>query len=297
MSGNPGRWYFAAQTLAGVAWWLGVFLSPTIRQATLGDLDPVLTAAFDIPLFVIMSALTALGVRWSAWIVAPWTALVTLGMILYATVTGLAGWGALLMIGSTVLSLASSSLILLGRFPSEYLLRGPFAFRTARAGSARGHATHTGLQLLVFWGLFLAVIPWLITVLEHRWDLHLEAPPPVRIAGAVIFAAASALGLWSALTMSTLGQGTPLPSAMPRELVIAGPYRYVRNPMAAAGIAQGASIGLMIDSWLVVAYALAGSLIWNTLVRPAEEVDLEQRFGAAFIEYRQRVSCWVPKLR
>jgi hypothetical protein len=74
--------------------------------------------------------------------------------------------------------------------------------------------------------------------------------------------------------MSTLGDGTPLPSAMPNRLVIAGPYRWVRNPMAVSGIVQGAAVGFILQSWLVVAYAVVGSLVWNYAIRPHEESDL-----------------------
>ncbi|MDI2023423.1 hypothetical protein PJL18_03971 [Paenarthrobacter nicotinovorans] len=82
---------------------------------------------------------------------------------------------------------------------------------------------------------------------------------------------------------------------MPNRLVIAGPYRWVRNPMAVAGIAQGVGVGLLLGSWLVVAYAMIGSLVWNYVVRPLEEADLENRFGAEFRRYRSSVSCWLPR--
>jgi protein-S-isoprenylcysteine O-methyltransferase Ste14 len=96
--------------------------------------------------------------------------------------------------------------------------------------------------------------------------------------------------------MSTLGEGTPLPSAMPNRLVIAGPYRWMRNPMAAAGIVQGAAVGIILHSWLVIAYAVAGSLVWNYIVRPLEEADLQERYGAEFERYREAVRCWIPQV-
>lgn len=66
--------------------------------------------------------------------------------------------------------------------------------------------------------------------------------------------------------------------------------------MAVAGITQGAAVGLILGSWLVVAYAVLGSLLWNYAVRPLEEADLEERFGAEFISYRESVSCWIPRV-
>lgn len=290
-----GRVYFAAQALAGAAWWVGVFTVPDVRTATLGALDVRLLAALDIPLFVVASALVTCGLRFAVWIAAPWTVLVAIGMALYATVTASAGWGALLMAAAAAGSTAAAIVVLVGRVPSEWLLIGPFRFRAAAPTTAGALVTKAALQTLVFSGIFLVVIPGVILALELRWGLHLDFPAPVRIGGVVLFVAALGLSLWSSAAMSLQGAGTPLPSEMPRRLVISGPYRFVRNPMAVGGIAQGVAIGLIAGSWLVVLYALAGSLVWNTLVRPLEEADLEERFGSEFRAYRAAVSCWIPR--
>lgn len=284
-----GRAYFAVQAAAGAAWWIAVFASPLVRGATLGSLDPVLVGAADIPLFVVASALAALGIRRAAWVAAVWTALVAGSLAAYATVTTEAGWGVLIMAAATGGSVVALTLVVLGRLPTEWLVRGPFAFAPARPGH---HVVVTLLQMLLFWGFFLGVVPLVLSLLEQRWGLAIDVP--TFWAGVVLLAVASALGVWSALTMSVHGKGTPLPSAMPTSLVIAGPYRWVRNPMAVAGITQGVAVGLLLSSWIVVAYALAGSLIWNFAVRPHEEADLEQRFGDEFRDYRERVSCWLP---
>ena len=292
-----GRLYFAAQAAAGAAWWVAVFTSSAVREATLGALDPVLVAALDLPLFVVGSAVAAAGVRWAATVTAAWAVLVAGLMALYATVSGLAGWGALLMIAAAACSCAAALLVLLGRLPTELLLIGPFAPREARRGSAASHVARTATQLALFWGLFLVAIPFALSWLEARWGFATEFPVWLRIAGWALLAAASALGLWSAHAMSTRGEGTPLPSATARRLVVSGPYAIIRNPMAVAGIAQGAAVGLLLGSWLVIAYALCGSLFWNWGIRPHEESELEARFGEEYAGYRRRVSCWFPRSR
>jgi protein-S-isoprenylcysteine O-methyltransferase Ste14 len=291
-----GRTYFAVQALAGVAWWLGVFTTPFVRDTTLGDLDPVLVAAFDIPLFVVASAVAAFGVKPAAVLATGWTGVVTAGLALYATITSEAGWGVIAMLGAAAGSAAALCLVLLGRIPTEWAVRGPFAFRPAAgAPTATTHVASTAKQIAVFWGFFLVVLPLLAAALEHRWALSVPFPAFALPVGVAVLAAASALGIWSAYVMSTLGSGTPLPSRMPNVLVIAGPYRWVRNPMAVAGIVQGAAVGLILSSWLVVGYAVAGSLVWNYIIRPHEEADLEQRFGDAFRAYRRAVRCWLPR--
>ena len=289
------RAYFAAQALAGATWWASVFTVDEVRRATLGDLDPVLVAAFDLPLFVLASALAAFGVRWAVYIAAPWTAFVAALMTLYATTTQLAGLGAVLMIAAAAGSVLAGMLLLLGEVPARLVLIGPFAFKEAKTAAKVTHLGITITQMLVFWGVFLVLLPLLISWGEDRWRLRLNLPAWVQLCGLALLLAASALGVWSATSMATRGEGTPLPSATASRLVIAGPYRFVRNPMAVAGIAQAVGVGLMLGSWLVVLYALAGSLMWNWVVRPHEEADLEARFGDEFAAYRNRVACWVPR--
>lgn len=295
LDARAGRAYFGVQAAAGAVWWVAVAVFPDIRELTLGGLPAGPVAAADLPLFVIASTLAAASVRFCAEIAAGWTGLVAIGMAAYATVTSLAGWGALLMIVAATGSLVAVLLIRLDRLPSEWLLVGPFAPREAAPAPARTHLLHTGAQIVVFWGVALGVIPVILTIVEQRWRLHVGFPPVIVIAGVALLILASALGVWSAVAMAGHGDGTPLPIATARTLVVTGPYRIVRNPMAIAGIAQGVAVGLVLGSWLVVVYALCGSLVWNGLIRPGEEKDLVKRFGAPYLAYRDRVSCWIPR--
>lgn len=290
-----GRGYFAVQAIAGAVWWISVFTVPAVRRATLGDIDPVLMAVADLPLFAVASALVALGARWAAWIAVPWTLLVAGAMIVVATLTGTAGWGALLMGAAGIGSVLAWLLLRFGRIPADAALAGPLGFGTAQRGVPPiRQLLRTLLQMTVFWILFLGVIPFGIALAEWRWGLRVEFPDGVRAVGLGILLLASALGVWAAFAMALRGDGTPLPSAAANRLVIVGPYRFVRNPMALAGIVQAFGVGLAGSSWLVAVYALCGILYWNELVRPFEEDDLSDRFGAEFEAYRDRVRCWVP---
>jgi protein-S-isoprenylcysteine O-methyltransferase Ste14 len=168
------------------------------------------------------------------------------------------------------------------------------SFRVAAHAPRWRHLLATLVQTLVMWGVFLGLMPWGLIVLEH----HLAIPGfdaawqvPVGIAGFVL---CGSLGLWSGFTMAWHGEGTPLPTATARRLVVAGPYRFVRNPMAIAGLGQGAAVGIALGSWSVLIGVLAGLVIWQVWVRPAEEGDLETRFGDAYRHYRRLVGCWWP---
>ncbi|MFJ6678317.1 methyltransferase family protein [Microbacterium sp. NPDC091382] len=254
-------------------------------------------AAWDVPLFVVASAIAATGQRIAVIVATVWTILVTASLGVFALLTATAGWGAVLMTAAAAASVLAGLVILRGTVPTHWLMIGPFRIRPAVAGaSARRHVGATAAQIVVFWGLALGVVPALLAWVETMWMLHLSVPAGVRITGAVLFVAASAIGLWSGAVMSAYGDGTPLPIATARRLVVRGPYRFVRNPMAVAGITQGIAVGLMLSSWIVVLYAVCGSVVWNAAIRPHEERDLEARFGEPFRRYRDQVRCWVPRL-
>jgi protein-S-isoprenylcysteine O-methyltransferase Ste14 len=95
--------------------------------------------------------------------------------------------------------------------------------------------------------------------------------------------------------MVVQGAGTPLPTAAARALVVAGPYRWVRNPMATGGVGQSLGVALMLGSWIALLIPIAGAVVWSTLMRPAEERFLLDRFGDEYGRYRNEVGLWIPR--
>ena len=166
-------------------------------------------------------------------------------------------------------------------------------FRTATSKNWVWNVTKTLIQTAFFWGFFLIFLPDLILYVTGNSTVLTFSPLPNL--GVFAFAIFSILGLSSGIMMSVIGQGTPLPNDCPNKLVVKGAYRFVRNPLAVAGIGQGISVGLYFGSLSVIIYALSGAVLWHYLVRPAEEVDLEKRFGAEYLGYKKRVKCWLPR--
>ncbi len=171
--------------------------------------------------------------------------------------------------------------------------------REARPASGEYNIAKTLAQSAVFWTVFLGLIPYAICWLEGALGLSESRffIPNRGVIAACLFLCASALGITSAVTMARIGRGTPLPVDCPRCLVIAGPYRYIRNPMAVAGLAQAVAVGIYIGSWSILAYVACGCLLWNLLVRKWEEHDLETRFGEPYRHYRRQVHCWIPRIK
>jgi protein-S-isoprenylcysteine O-methyltransferase Ste14 len=170
-----------------------------------------------------------------------------------------------------------------------------YGFRRARAADASRNLAKTAIQVVLFWGTFLFVLPAIVVAVEMKLGWPQFPSAAGRVVAVLAFAAASVLGLASALTMATKGQGTPLPYDAPRALVTDGPYAWIRNPMAVAGMAQGAAVALWYGSVSVLAYVIAGGVLWHVVVRPVEEQDLIQTFGGPYTRYRTRVPLWWPR--
>lgn len=170
-------------------------------------------------------------------------------------------------------------------------------YRVAAPGSIARHVLATLAQVAVFWSTFLWLLPELVTKVARRWELPRWEQGWLAPMGILGFVAMSCLGLASAWVMSTRGRGTPLPMDTARELVVAGPYRFVRNPMALAGIGQGVAVGVWRGEPAVVAYALLGGFAWHFVARPSEERDLLERFGERYALYRRHVPLWRPRWR
>lgn len=169
-------------------------------------------------------------------------------------------------------------------------------FRVASEASTAQHIAVTCAHIVVFWSVFLFVVPAGVQAIERALELPAMGLRSPDLVGGALFGLASCVGLTSAMVMAVRGRGTPLPLQAARKFVVVGPYRIVRNPMAVAGITQGVAAGIWRDSALVVLYALCGAVLWHNVARSSEERDLEERFGREFATYRDGVALWLPGL-
>ncbi len=175
-------------------------------------------------------------------------------------------------------------------------MRGTRIFRRAAPASPAWNFAKTLLQIVVMWSVGLAVFPLAIDALAARVGIADLNLPGGREIGAALFLLFSAGGLWSCVVMVWWGDGTPLPLDTTNRLVARGPYAFLRNPMAVCGAGQALAVGAGLGSWPVMAYATVGALLWNFVLRPAEEAHLLHHFGAEYEEYRRNVRCWIPRV-
>ncbi|MEM1115100.1 MAG: isoprenylcysteine carboxylmethyltransferase family protein [Bacteroidota bacterium] len=173
----------------------------------------------------------------------------------------------------------------------------PGLFRETRTASTATLAVWTALQSAAIWTATLVVLPAALVATEAALGIErfaLAGQVPLAVA---LFAVFSALNASAGASMVRWGRGTPLPTACAPRLVVRGPYAHVRNPMALFGLGQGLAVGLGLGSWLTLAAVVVGGVLWHTLVRPAEEADLERRLGDGYAAYQAAVPLWIPRLR
>jgi len=112
--------------------------------------------------------------------------------------------------------------------------------------------------------------------------------PPVLL-GAVTY-------LWCAWDFTFTGRGTPAPIDPPKELVVKGLYRYVRNPMYVGITLILLGEALLFESAVLFLY-VGLLLVWFQLfIVYYEEPTLRRLFGASYESYCKSVSRWIPGL-
>jgi protein-S-isoprenylcysteine O-methyltransferase Ste14 len=105
------------------------------------------------------------------------------------------------------------------------------------------------------------------------------------------------LAAWSVTLLVEFGQGTPAPWEPTHKLVVRGAYRYLRNPMISGTLFIILAEALFFGSWFLLAWMLI-FFGFNLFYFPFfEEVELEQRFGNDYTEYKTHVPRWLPRLR
>ncbi len=118
---------------------------------------------------------------------------------------------------------------------------------------------------------------------------------PLRFLGPVLVLLGSAVSLSCVRDFVVRGRGTPAPVDPPKELVVAGLYRYVRNPMYWGGVVILLGHFLWFGATVLLLYAVLVFAGFHLFVVLYEEPALARRFGASYAAYRARVPRWLPR--
>ncbi|HXG69851.1 MAG TPA: isoprenylcysteine carboxylmethyltransferase family protein [Gemmatimonadaceae bacterium] len=153
----------------------------------------------------------------------------------------------------------------------------------------------------------IAALPFVVTVVIPIWIVRREslaltiAPTAPGLIGQIVGLLFLTIGI--ALFGASLrrfvvdGEGTLAPWDPPRQLVVRGPYRYVRNPMISGVVFLLFGETLLFRSASLAQWAVSFLAINLIYIPLFEEPQLKRRFGEPYIEYSRHVSRLLPRIR
>lgn len=153
------------------------------------------------------------------------------------------------------------------------------------------------LRSIVFAVLFMSIWLWFVP----RWIAAGKGVPfrfEPGVASLILIILGGLVGVRCVFDFAWTGRGTPAPFDPPRQLVIAGFYRWVRNPMYVGLIVMLIGEALALPAIRNETFVLAGA-VWvaSTLfVVLHEEPKLRTLFGEDYVEYCRNVRRWIPRL-
>ena len=150
----------------------------------------------------------------------------------------------------------------------------------------------TALFAILVPGTELVLIPLGVVRLGVGPRLELGA---ARYAGLVPILAGLAVILRCFADFVRRGRGTPAVYDPPRELVVAGLYRHVRNPQYVGVVLAAVGEALLTGMAALFAYAALLAVGYHLFVRYYEEPTLGRLFGEPYARYREAVPRWLPR--
>jgi protein-S-isoprenylcysteine O-methyltransferase Ste14 len=168
-------------------------------------------------------------------------------------------------------------------------------YHSVATGSRWKRELLTPVGLLIF-GLTLAAVIFLSLVTDRMLPIPELLPGRSgSVVGWALLVPGVTLCGWCVMQFRK-AKGTPVPFNPPKELIVTGPYLWMRNPMVTGVFTALFGIGFIRHSVSIV-------FIWTPLyilthvieLKKVEEPELELRFGAAYTEYKKSVPMFIPR--
>ena len=168
----------------------------------------------------------------------------------------------------------------------------------------RGMIVVQGLWLIVF----ATILSYILIAPLYFFDIDEQVlvdvftfppdliPQPFNLVGLLLIPVGFLLIIWANYTLLHIGKiglRAREPMQKPSNLVLAGPYRFSRNPLYFGGLL--ALLGLVIV-WSSVVTAILTILVYiifrNVFIKK-EEMILEEEFGDEYRDFKNRVRRWI----
>jgi protein-S-isoprenylcysteine O-methyltransferase Ste14 len=143
--------------------------------------------------------------------------------------------------------------------------------------------------------------PGIVLVYLPLWITRFRVPADepwwqIVLAGVLITAGLTPM-LESILRFIYAGHGTLMPTAPTEHLVVSGFYRYVRNPMYTGVLFALAGELILFERRSLAIYAAMVWLVVHLFVCFYEEPTLTRRYGDEYLQFKQSVPRWLPRLK
>ena len=154
------------------------------------------------------------------------------------------------------------------------------------------------------------MLEWLKTILLLPFNVVVTIPcfilyfsgyhynlPDIKylIAGILLLSAGLFLAGWTMVLFNNIGKGTLAPWNPPENLVVKGPYCYVRNPMIIGVLLVLISEYFLLNAIEILWWTVLFFIINNIYFYVFEERQLENRFGEEYKKYKKNVPMWIPR--
>lgn len=152
----------------------------------------------------------------------------------------------------------------------------------------------TFTRIVSFIFFFLIVMPLLLNYVGSLFNLSCPVINFVnRRFGTVLIFFGAVIIAYCARLFFIFGKGTPVPTDPPKKLVVAGLYKYSRNPMYIGMYLVILGELFLSGSFLILTYLLFIAIVFHFYVVKVEEPKLKKRFGKQYEEYLKRVPRWI----
>ncbi len=152
---------------------------------------------------------------------------------------------------------------------------------------------------LVFPVAFITVFYYLSKLIDESLKLP-RMPFSLDFVSYIFIFIGLILIIWIFYLFDKIGKGTPvpkqiLPQKATKKIVVEGPFKYTRNPMAIGFFLILLGMAFYYRSYSLLFLAAIMAAIGHLFIVHIEEKDLERRFGQAYLEYKKKVPRWMPK--
>jgi len=168
-------------------------------------------------------------------------------------------------------------------------------YKTATGGKKKRivYALFGGTSFLIASLLFIIVPLYLDKLFQVK---HFYFYPINQIISVIFLISGITLVVWSINHFYRV-RGTPVPFNPPPKLVVAGPFKYTRNPMTTGYFMIMLGTGILFGSLLCV-FIFTPLYIFTIVIelKKIEEPELEKRLGNDYAEYKRKVPMFFPRI-